>query len=111
MDVIQAGVMADLLDGWWVEKLVGLTAACLAELKAVPTVNSKVERTAAHMVAKWADVTVDATVENWVACSAEMSAHVLAEVMVEKMAAVMEAVMVGKRVGPWVVHSAAMLAA
>ena len=111
MDKTQAGVMADLLDGWWVEKSVGLTAACLAELKAVPTVNSKVERTAAHMVAKWADVTVDATVENWVACWAETSGCETVACLAELKAAVMEAVLVGKRVGPWVVHLAAMLAA
>ena len=101
---------AGLLDGWLVEKSVGLMAVRLVELKAVPMANRKVERMAAQMVASWADATVDATVENSVACLVVQSERVSAAVMFEKMAAVMEAVLVGKRVGPWVVHSAAMLA-
>ena len=109
--MIPAGVMADLLDGWLVGKSVGLKAACLVELKAAPTVKLTVERMAAQMVATWADVTVDATVENWVACSAETSGCETVACLAELKAAVMEAVLVGKRVGPWVVHLAAMLAA
>ena len=58
--VITAGVMADQLGGCLVEKSVGLMAVCLVELKAAPTVSLKVERMAAQMVARWADVTVDA---------------------------------------------------
>ena len=54
---------AGLLDGWLVEKSVGLMAVRLVELKAVPMANRKVERMAAQMVASWADATVDATVE------------------------------------------------
>ena len=61
--MIQAGVTAGLLDGWLVEKSVGLMAVRLVELKAVPMANRKVERMAAQMVASWADATVDATVE------------------------------------------------
>ena len=66
---------------------------------------------AAQTVAMWVDVKVDATVENWVACSAEWTVCEMAGAMVETMAAAMEAVTVDKMVGPWVVHSAAVLAA